>query len=104
MNSFQRFWNWMIQTYSANIQVRNWTRYSRFIGEDFNAIFRNNNVIVTLPSSRNITVSRQDFEQIFNVWADYLRGTVRRSEIRIDNARSKYIISILMEYTETFFR
>lgn len=95
---FQEMWNYILGNIQAGQSIDNWTRDKGFLGDQFTIIiFGPNYIGIDTPGAQNIQkVSRQNFQAVYNVWDQYLNGTLKRHQIRDSITRSsKYIISIL---------
>lgn len=77
--------------------IPNWTAHRGLLGDAFHITGVHANAVeVTAPGASNVQrIPQRDFEAVYDVWSDYLRGTVHRPEIRDTTRFSKYTISIL---------
>jgi hypothetical protein len=90
---FEAVWALIQKKLPDRTRIRNWTRDSDYIGDDFDAIADPNKVTCFIPARR--TVLAKDFEKVYRVWRTYLRGSTPRITIGNMTQHSKYIISIL---------
>ena len=96
--TFLIFWGALITALQQPIHIRNWTRDSGFVGDDFVAQMQDSSVRCSPP---DVMVSQADFWAVWQVWDDYLAGEIRRHEIRDNLTRhSKYVISIFHHFIE----
>ena len=95
---FEEMWELLCRGLSSPQQVRNWTAWSGYLGEDFTAVCRGAEIVCTLPSGSVISVPRGDFERVYEMWSGYLAGRVRRVDIREVTRSSKYIISMFHQF------
>ncbi len=95
--TFENIWNTIQDRLYHGVVIPNWTKDRGYTGEPFKVVRVNDDVVeVKPPGARNIQrIPREDFQRVYQVWADYLRGKTLRSEIREFTRFSKYIISIL---------
>ena len=73
--------------------IRNWTHFSGYIGEDFEAQAGPAGVTCFLPQERYVPM--EEIEQVYLRWEPYCKGDIPRYEIRDITKHSKYAISIL---------
>lgn len=85
----------------ANLQpgaiIPNWTAHSGAVGEPFEieAVSRNVIVINAPGATTPQSVRRADFEAVYDLWNDYVRGAIQRKAFSPLTRYSKYAISIL---------
>ena len=86
MNKFETFWNDLSIQLKTNKKIKNWTIKKGNFGEDFTAQIKNNNsiMITTLKGSEQ-SVSRKDFQLIYDDWDGYVNERIKR----ISSARSR---------------
>lgn len=76
------------------------TAFRGYLGDSMAVVgVRENYIEVDAPNATAIqVVPKDDFEKVWEVWADYKRQKVKRYELRDMTRFSKYIISILHWY------
>jgi hypothetical protein len=77
--------------------IPNWTARNGRIGEPFEIVAINPDAVVIIApgASTPQMVRRADFEKVYALWDDYVRGLVPRSAFTPLTRYSKYVISIL---------
>jgi hypothetical protein len=77
--------------------VHNWTSDKGYLGDNFTVVdVSNTTVDVQSPNANNLqSIPKKDFVIVFNMWHEYLSGSVHRQQVRDKTRYSKYIISIL---------
>jgi len=95
---FDAFWATIQSELSRATLIRNWTKDSGFVGEDFYAVAGAVSVTCSLPAGSEQHVPKGDFEKVFLLWEAYLKGHIRRPKIRDRTRFSKYIISIMHQF------
>jgi hypothetical protein len=97
MTSFETVWGYFQVNLKPGTDVKNWTAFKGYLGDSmtFGGI-RGNFIGVEAPKAENIlSVPREDFEKVWDVWSEYKVQKVRRYELLDMTRYSKYIISIL---------
>jgi len=57
------------------ILIKNWTVYSGYVGEDFEAITHGRDqIICTLSNGNRLSVPEEDFKIVYEKWNEYLTG------------------------------
>ncbi len=95
--AFEDIWRSIQARLNEGVIIPNWTRDKGYVGEPFKIVRIKEDVVeVEPPGAKNIQkIPRQDFQKVYEIWDDYCRGKIRRSEIGGLTRFSKYIISIL---------
>jgi hypothetical protein len=90
-------WSIVQSRLRPGISIPNWTADKGFLGDEFSVTaVGENHVDVDSPSALNSQrIPRNHLETVNELWMDYVRGTVKRKEIRDKTRFSKYIISLL---------
>lgn len=98
---FEALWHRLRREISVGDTIRNWTRDSGYLGDEFTIYAVEAGFIkVDSPEATNIQhIPREDFENVYRHWCGYHAGCVLRSQIRDMTRFSKYIISILHHLT-----
>jgi hypothetical protein len=98
MNKFETFWNDLSIQLKTNKKIKNWTIKKGNFGEDFTAQIKNNNsiMITTLKGSEQ-SVSRKDFQLIYDDWDGYVNERIKRIEFS-QSRFTKYTISIIHQF------
>lgn len=94
---FQNAWNTLQRNLTVGTVIPNWTADNGLLGDSFSvAAVTPGHIDVDAPGAQNVQrVPLADFQLVYDLWHDYLRGAVPRREIRDSTRFSKYIISIL---------
>lgn len=94
---FTEAWAALQATLCAGTRIPNWTARSGQVGEPFEIGSINPDVVVIIaPGARTPQIVRRaDFEKVYALWDDYVRGLVPRSAFTPLTRYSKYVISIL---------
>jgi hypothetical protein len=102
MENFAEFWKELTMKLKEKIQIRNWTAYNDFIGDDFYAYYddKRDIIIAELPSDDAMlqSIPKDEFAFMYEHWQDYVSGNIKRSELRNESRFSKYVISILHQF------
>lgn len=98
--AFEQFWNTLCRKLNSKEEILNWTMASGYLGKNFDAQLRGTKIVCTLPNAKEISVSKTDFEKLYNQWPGYLNREILRKTICEKNFRSKYTISILHQVLE----
>jgi len=93
--SFEQFWDLLCREMASPQVIRNWTEPKGYFGENFVAQQHDIHIICVLPSKHEIQVPKEDFEAVYQLWSEYVRGRVPRKDVVAITFHSKYIISIL---------
>ena len=93
---FQATWIALQNELTTSTDIPNWTADKGYLVDSFTIGSVDPNYIsLDTPRAENIqTVPKSDFAVVYDLWADYCRGIVKRHEIRDVTRFSKYIISI----------
>ena len=78
--------------------VRYWSKAGRTRGRKFKVLGRRGNYVLVEPENgdiRNIPI--KDFQIVLKHWKGYIKGFVKRQELRDKTRFSSYIISIIHE-------
>ncbi len=94
--AFADTWAALQRRLQVGAVVENWTAHRGPVGEPFQIASVKPTVIgVSAPGALTPQrVRRADFEAVYELWEDYLRGTVQRSAFTPLTRYSKYVISI----------
>lgn len=94
---FETVWREIQSTLKPNLVIPNWTIDNGYFGVAIKISSISSRVVyVTVPTAKNIqVVSKNDFEAVWKVWADYKTGRILRSEVRELTRKSRYVINIL---------
>lgn len=100
MTSFDAVWSQLQANLKVGTTIKNWTAFGGYLGDTMTIVgIRQKYIEVDTPNAGSIqVVPKGDFEQVWEVWADYKRQKVRRQELTPITRFSKYIISILHWY------
>ena len=95
--SFEQVWQEITRSLKPGMEISNWTVLKGNLGGTITINSIGEDVIlVESPNAKSILrVTKDKFELIWNVWAEYKKGRIQRKDISQDNFHSKYIISIL---------
>ena len=94
---FEELWGRIQRDIGAGCTIRNWTKYSGYIGNDF--IIRTvgiNFVDVDAPAQH---IHKEEFFKVYRHWNAYNEGSFPRYKLVKMTRFSKYIISILHHLT-----
>jgi hypothetical protein len=94
---FNDIWAALQAALVVGATIQNWTAHNGYIGEPFEIVAINPDVVVVVApgASTPQMVRRPDFEKVYALWDDYVRGRVTRSAFTPLTRYSKYVISIL---------
>jgi len=95
---FEQVWERLRRELASPQVIRNWTRHSGYLGQDFTAQQSGSHVLCVLPSGKELQVPKRDFEAVYQMWLGYLAGRVSRREVCDETYYSKYVISILHQF------
>jgi len=95
---FEQMWKRLRHELTSPQVIRNWTRHSGYLGQDFTAQQAGDHVLCVLPAGKELRVPKGNFEAVYELWPGYLAGKVSRREICDETYYSKYIISILHQF------
>jgi hypothetical protein len=95
--AFADSWAALQASLQAGATIQNWTAFKGLVGDSFEIEEVGRNVIVVnTPGATTLqSVRRSDFEAVYEMWGDYVRGTIQRSAFTPITRYSKYVISIL---------
>lgn len=81
----------------AGQSIPNWTALKGYLGDVFQVVkVRDNHLDIDTPNASTlIRVSREDFENVWDLWSGYKAGKVQRQDLTPLTFNSKYVISIL---------
>ena len=98
MEKFDNFWNDLLIDLKTTKKIKNWTTKKGYFGEDFTAQVKNNHsmLITTLKGSEQ-SVSRKDFQLIYDDWDGYVNERIKRIEFS-QSRFTKYTISIIHQF------
>ena len=90
-------WNYIQKNLKNGTTINNWTKDKQYLGDQFTIYnVASTQVAIDTPGATNIQyVPQNDFEDVYNIWQQYVSSTHRRYQIRDNTHFSKYIISIL---------
>lgn len=93
----QDIWGTIRSRLTPGTIIPNWTVNEGSLGDEFTiAGISMSHVDVNTPGARNSQhISRIEFETVYEIWNDYLCGSIKRNNVRNKTRFSKYIISIL---------
>jgi len=97
MKSFDEVWSNLQTNLKVGTKIKNWTAYRGYLGDVMTiAGVRENYIEIDAPKAHNIQIAPKDeFERVWEMWADYKSQKVKRHEFHAITRCSKYIISIL---------
>ncbi len=73
-----------------------WSKAGRTRGGRFKVLGRRGDYVLVEPENGDTqNIPLKDFLMVLNLWKDYIRGVVKRHELRDKTRFSSYIISIL---------
>lgn len=95
--SFEKTWQAVRTRLKVGILIPNWTTLKGYLGDTMKIeAVSLDQIVIDAPKAKNLQkVSKEDFEVIWQVWANYKSGKVKRSELIEYTRHSKYVISIL---------
>ncbi|MGQ4834406.1 MAG: DUF7662 domain-containing protein [Candidatus Asgardarchaeia archaeon] len=94
--SFEKFWLELIREFNNWKNVEYWSVAGRTRNKSFQAKAFGQEYILIKPEYGSLqTVPKGDFEIVYDIWEQYLRGDVKRYEIRNMTRFSSYIISLI---------
>lgn len=93
---FEALWYQIQQDVGGGDTIRNWTRDSGYIGDEFVIRTVEAGIIeVDPPGAANLQrIPREDFAKVYRHWEGYNTGHIPRQQVRDITRFSKYIISI----------
>lgn len=96
MNTFDTMWSDLLTNLQAGTEIKNWTAFRGYLGDSMKISgVRQDYIEVTAPKAENPQiVPKDDFQKVWEVWAEYKAQKVQRQEVRDITRFSKYIISI----------
>ena len=100
MEEFEDVWHKLQIALKPGIEIKNWNAYNGYLGDSL-AINTVDPKFISIDPPRvwgTQVIYREDFEQIWNVWKDYLALRVKRARMHEFSNHSKYIISIFHWY------
>ena len=98
MNSFELFWKNRVRVeLHIGARIPHWSRAGRY---DKDAAFTvnyadSNEVEIKLDNGKYRTITKKYFENIYNLWYDYIQKKIKRTALSKNNLQTTYIISIL---------
>ncbi len=97
MNKIAEIWPVVWRNATPGQVIRNWTVLKGYLGDTFKIVnLGDHSLEIDTPNARTIIhVRDEDFEGIWELWADYKSGRVQRQEFTPITRVSKYVISIL---------
>jgi hypothetical protein len=95
---FEQIWADLRRELASPQVIRNWTRDSGYLGQNFTAQQAGDHVLCVLPAGKELRVPKGDFEVVYELWPGYLAGQIRRVDVREVTYYSKYVISILHQF------
>jgi hypothetical protein len=97
MNSFDTVWSSLSEKLTAGTVIKNWTAFRGYLGDTMIVAGVGENYIEVVPpkAENSQLVPRDDFQGVWEIWAEYKTQKVQRQEVREMTRFSKYIISIL---------
>jgi hypothetical protein len=100
--SFDLVWQYLQSHLRPGMVIKNWTVFSGYLGKDLTIVHLSlSEISVDTPNAKTTQhIPRDDFEAVWEVWADYKNGIVLRKDIREFTRFSKYIISTLHWYEQ----
>jgi hypothetical protein len=95
--AFDTIWQTISTSLKPGMFIRNWTQLKGYLGDEMKVVeVSRGKVVIEAPNAKNlISVPREDFQRVWQVWLAYKGGRMQRQEIREMTFFSKYIISIL---------
>lgn len=101
---FSEFWEKLAERLAKPTIIRNWTVFSGYIGENFEAMLYNAEIIrCTLQNGKQLYVPKEDFRIVYEKWGDYLARNVKRFELTKKSKFTKYTISIIHQFEELMY-
>lgn len=86
----------IISNLSYGVEIKNWTKLKEYTGDNFTIIqIKDNHIIVQPLNASERKIYKSDFNKVASIWHQYLKGEVKRKQIRGLTHNSKYIISIM---------
>lgn len=94
--SFTKSWCDLQSNLRSGTLIRNWTAAKGYLGDEFKVVLvSSTHVDVDAPGAETIQrVSKKDFEVMFNNWAPYCSGKLKRKDLVGMTRVSKYTMSI----------
>lgn len=96
-HDFKFIWKKVQKEIKEGEVIRNWGKARGYTGNTFKIVSVTENLVVCKPiKAKNLQpVPKKDFQQVWELWKDYILGEVQRKFIRDEITRySSYIISI----------
>jgi len=96
MDEFVVVWNELQIALKPGIEIKNWNAYNGYLGDTLTINTVDSDYISIGPPRvwGPQVISREDFEQIWIVWSDYLALRLKRARMHEFSNQSKFIISI----------
>lgn len=103
--SFDGFWEKLAKILRDRQTIRNWTAFSSYIGDDFEAESQKDLILVYAPGISIQRIPKEDFKLVFDKWENYLQGNVKRSDFAhgAGSRYTKYTISIIHQFEEYMY-
>ena len=100
MDAFDLVWQKLQIALKPGIEIKNWNAYNGNLGDNLTINTVDPNFISIDPPRvwGTQAISREDFEQIWLIWSDYLALRMKRARMQEFSNQSKYIISIFHWY------
>ena len=100
MAQFDDFWDELIASLEPGIEIQHWNPYNGYLGEGLTIITIDQDSISIDPPRvwETQVIPKDDFKQVWDMWADYLALRLERRKIHTLTDHSKYIISIFHWY------
>ena len=100
MDQFDLIWDELVSALRPGTEIKHWNPYNGYLGEGLTIISCDPESISIDPPRVWDTqvIPKIDFEQVWDVWGDYLSLRLERRKIHALTGHSKFIISILHWY------
>ncbi len=94
------FWPRLRAAISSRKRITNWSRDGLVRDGDFNVIAQGDYIYAELDGGSSRSIYFAEIQVVYQVWSQYLAGSVRRGKISHDMGvyNGKYIISILHQF------
>lgn len=103
--TFEGFWKICQERLNVGDVIPNWSVSGRIQIAKFKIVeITENGIGYDSPNAEYTqNVSKNEFQQIFNVWDDYEKGSIPRHELREMNKKTTYIIATI-KYVEDMIK